>query len=100
VYGKEQAYSKISRQRELAAIGQTLQLKQLALTFVPSFNDRDSDVYLNKVNQGSMNTFLVYRRSNIIANYVNLQPSRENLAMMLKIIDQRENQFFYMPGAQ
>ena len=63
VYGNETAYNKSSREKELAKIGNELMLKKVALTFVPSFSDTESEIDLNKINQTTENTFIIYKRS-------------------------------------
>lgn len=84
IYGNEMHYSKSEREHELAALGRELNLSKVALTFVPSFSDRESEVDLNRINPEAENTFLIYKRSRVIDKYVNLKPDRENFDLIAK----------------
>src|SRR5690606_30978182 len=56
VYGNEKGYDKAKRTTELEKLGRELKLKKLALTFVPSFTDKESEIDLNKINPEIENT--------------------------------------------
>ena len=96
VYGNESGYDRSQRENELAQVGQELQLNKVALTFVPSFKDKDSDIHLNKINPETENTFILYRRSRIIDKHINLKPNEENFALIAGRLDQTINEYFYL----
>jgi protocatechuate 3,4-dioxygenase beta subunit len=93
VYGNENDFSKTKRQLELERIGQDLNINKMALTFVPSFNDLESDVYLNNINPSVANTIVIYRNSNIIAKYINLKPTAGNFNEMASFLENNKSQF-------
>jgi protocatechuate 3,4-dioxygenase beta subunit len=93
VYGNENNFSKTKRERELEKIGQDLNINKMALTYVPSFNDHETDVYLNKINPSAANTIVIYRNSNIIAKYINLKPTVENFYEMSTFLDKTKSNF-------
>lgn len=97
IYGNETAYEKSAREKELEKIGQELNLQKVALTFVPSFSDKESDVYLNRINSNVENTFLLYKRSKVFDKYINLKPTKENFELISKRLDQNVNEYFNMP---
>lgn len=94
VYGNEANYDKSNRIKELEKLGTELQLKKVALTFVPSFKDQTSEIYLNKINPNVEHTFLIYRRSNIIDKYVDLKPTPQNFKKISQRLDQTSNEYF------
>lgn len=94
VDGSEKNYSKDRRQKELEAIGNELSLKKIALTFVPSFTDTESDVNLNKINPEATNTFVIYRNCTIIDKYINLKPTEDNFRLLLKQLDTNKGDYF------
>lgn len=100
IYGNEKQYSKEKRLSDLEKLGNELQLKNIALTFVPSFSDKSSEIYLNRVNPNIENTFIVYRRSNIIGKFTNLKPTEENFAKIQQQLDQTDNEYFKLPRAK
>jgi protocatechuate 3,4-dioxygenase beta subunit len=80
--------------QELEKLGTELGLKKVALTFVPSFSDETSEVSLNKINPEVENTFLIYKRSNIIDKYINLKPNQESFKKITKQLDESTNEYF------
>ncbi|SOE20273.1 protocatechuate 3,4-dioxygenase beta subunit [Spirosomataceae bacterium TFI 002] len=100
VYGNESEYDKEKRMRELDKLGTELGLQKVALTFVPSFTNKPSEVYLNKINPSVENTFLVYRRSVIIDKYINLKPNGENFEKITRQLDLSANEYFKLSRPQ
>ena len=94
IYGNETGYNKSERERLLEKIGKELKLKKIALTYVPSFSDSESEVDANKINQETENTLLIYKRSNVIGKYINLKPEKENFKLISSILDQSINEYF------
>jgi protocatechuate 3,4-dioxygenase beta subunit len=97
VYGKEKAYNKTDRESELATLGHELKLEKVALTFVPSFSDRESEIDLNNVNAQAENTFVIYKRSRVVDKFVNLKANQENFNLLSKRLDETINEYFNLP---
>ena len=97
VYGNDNNYDKSDRQAELEKLGTELNIEKLALTFVSSFSDTQSEVNLNRINPKAENTFIIYRNRNIIGKFINLKPTEENKSIVSKILDQTRNKFFELP---
>ena len=94
VYGNEAAYSKEARQKELERIGRELNLKNIAVTFVPSLTDKPSEVNLNSINPDVANTFVVYRQRAIVAKFVGLEASAENFNLISTTLDKTKGEYF------
>ncbi len=97
VYGNEARFDKVEREKNLSKIGQELALEKVALTFVPSFTDFASEIYLNKINPAVENTFVLYKRSRIIDKFINLKPGKENFALIKDRLDKSVNEYFDLP---
>lgn len=97
VYGNERDYSKSNRQKELEQLGKELNLKNIALTFVPSFLDTQSEVDLNKINPKTENTIIIYKNRNIIGKYIDLKPTKENQNKVSDMLDKTRNEYFELP---
>ena len=97
VYGNEKNYSKEKRQEELEKLGNELNLNNIALTFVPSFSDKESEVNLNKINPNVKNTFVIYRNRAIIDKFVDLKPTKENYNLISQTLDKTKNKYFNLP---
>lgn len=94
VYGNENNYSKETRQSELEKIGKELNLKNIALTFVPSMADTESEVNLNKINQTVENTFVIYRHRTIIDKFIDLKPTADNFQKISNTLDKTKSEYF------
>jgi protocatechuate 3,4-dioxygenase, beta subunit len=94
VYGNANDYSRDKRQKELEKMGVELNLKNIALTFVPSFADTESEANLNKINPGAENTIIIYRNRTIIDKFINLKPTEENFQLLSRELDTNKGDYF------
>ena len=94
VYGNEKDYNKTKRERELEKIGQELQLKNVALTFVALLTDAESEVNLNKINPAVENTFIIYRHRTIIDKFIDLKPIASNFKIISNTLDKTKSEYF------
>ena len=94
VYGNDRNYDRDRRFRELEALGRKLQLSQVALTFVPSFTDRHSDIWKSGIDPEQSNTIIVYRNRNIIDKHTSLLPTAGNQQLLRRLLDRNNDQFF------
>jgi len=94
VYGNSDKYNKKLRQEELEKIGTELGLQKIALTFVPSFADTESEANLNKINAGVENTFIIYRHRTIVDKYINLKPTAQNFQLIETVLDRTRGNYF------
>ena len=97
VYGNEINYSKTARQAELEKTGQELHLQQIALTFVPTLMDAESEVNLNKINPQVDNTFIIYRQGTIIDKYIDLAATAESFQLISNTLDKTKSDYFDLP---
>lgn len=97
VYGNENKFDKQQRNGELENLGKELNLKKVALTFVPSFSDELSEIHLNNINPEVENTFIIYKRSNIIDKFINLKPNAENFEIISNRLNDSVNEYFDLP---
>jgi protocatechuate 3,4-dioxygenase beta subunit len=94
VYGNENGYNKETRTKELENIGVGLNLKNVALTFVPSMTDTESEVNLNKINPDVENTFIIYRHRSIMDKFIDLKPTAENFQKVSNTLDKTKGDYF------
>ncbi len=97
VYGNENEYSKEARQKELEKIGNELHLKNMALTFVPSMADIDSEVYLNKIDPEVENTLVVFKNRTIIDKFINCKATASNFKIISSTLDKTAGNYFNLP---
>lgn len=100
IYGNEEEPDRLKKIKKLERIGAELSLEKIALTFVPSFSDKPSEIYLNRINPELENTFILYRRSIIIDKFLNLKPNPENFKKISNRLDETINEYFDLPRAR
>jgi protocatechuate 3,4-dioxygenase, beta subunit len=94
VYGNEKDYHKDIREKELEKIGTELNLKNIALTFVPSMTDTESEVNLNKINSTVENTFVIYKHRTIIDKFINFKATADNYKIISSTLDKTKGEYF------
>ena len=94
VYGNDNKYNQAERKRELEQLGSELNLKNIALTFVPSFSDNESEANLNKINSTVDNTFIIYRHRSIIDKFIDLKAESENFKLISSTLDKTKGDYF------
>lgn len=97
IYGNSRQYNSALRQKQLENLGNELQLKKTALTYVPSFNDKKSDVHLNKINPDAENTFIIYRHRIIVDTFTNLAANQQNFDKINAALKRTEGMFNNLP---
>lgn len=100
IYGNEHDVQQENSVKMLEKIGKDLNLKQVALTVVPSFEDEKSEVNLMKINPEVENTFLIYKHSNIVDKFINLSPTSMNFELISRRLDETQNDYFYLKKAE
>ena len=94
VYGNENDYQKETIIGALERLGKELNIENMALTFVPSLNDKESEVYLNRINPEVENTIIIYRQRTIIDKFINLNPSEYNFNRINSALDRTQSIYF------
>ncbi len=97
VYGNEKDYNKNDREVVLNNLGTELDLKHVALTYVPSFNDSESEVNHDKINPEVENTIILYKRSKVVDKFINLEPTASSFKLIRESLDKSENEYFDIP---
>lgn len=87
VYGNARGYSAKARAQELAALGKELQIQHLALTYVPSFEDEESEASLNKLGGLKGSVFILYRQRVITDKFIDPKPTPDQIRMMVAALD-------------
>lgn len=94
VYGNDKSYTKEERLKELEQLGKDLNIKNVALTFVPTFSDTKTEANLNKINPHVENTFIIYKHRSIIDKYIDLKPTTENYILLAETLNKTKGEYF------
>ncbi|WP_333879135.1 dioxygenase family protein [Flavobacterium sp.] len=97
VYVGSRRYSKDVSEKMLQEWGQMLRLQHVALTYVPSFNDEDTEMHRNKINPSVESTIVLFKHRTIVDKWINLKPSPENFDTVIQAIVNSKGNFFDLP---
>ena len=100
VYGDDQEYSEQNRREQLVTLGKKLNIKYTALTFVPSWNDTETEAHLNQINPKVRSTLIIYKHRTIVHKLIDLSPDENNFAMIKKVLDNTQGLYFGLTGLQ
>lgn len=73
----------------LASLGRELDLRHVAVTYVPSPTDRKT-AGVNRINPRTRNTIIVYRQRRVVEKFVDFEPTVENLERLSAAVDRAE----------
>lgn len=94
VYGSEEA------EAQLANLGKELDLENVALTQVPSFDDQSSEIHLMKINPAANNTLILFRNSRIIDKFIGLSPTEAHFEQLTSRLNETADNIFYLPAIE
>jgi protocatechuate 3,4-dioxygenase, beta subunit len=98
VYGDERNYNAADRQQLLEALGKELKLQRTALTYVPSMNDQETEMHLNKIDPNVENTIIIYKHRRIVGKFVNLSPTEDHFKNIKTVIETSKGKYFGLKG--
>lgn len=82
---------------KLQDLGSSLNIKNVALTVVPSFTDKESEIYLNEIDPNVSSTIILYQRNRIMAKFYNMEPHLENFDKLINILEASKSEFLELP---
>lgn len=97
VYGNSEGYNKEQREKQLEELGTQLNVRSLALTFVPSFSDTTTKAHLNKIDPAVENTFVIFRQRTIVDKYVDLDATVDSFRLISSVLDRTKGEYFDLP---
>ncbi len=97
VYGNGKSYNRKERENQLEHLGKALNIKNTALTFVPSFSDTATEANLNKINPEAENTFIIYKHRSIVDKYINLKATQDNFRRISHSLERTRGDYFDLP---
>ncbi|MBY0432638.1 MAG: intradiol ring-cleavage dioxygenase, partial [Cyclobacteriaceae bacterium] len=97
VYANDRGFDRVARQKELEQLGRMLNIKNTALTFVPSCDDKASDMYLNRINPAVENTLVIYRHRVIIDKFINVKPTAATFEIVRERINATKSEYADLP---
>ena len=82
IYSNPQRAPKAQLEARLSAFGQQLNLRQIAVTYVPAVDDTASSAHLNRINPQTRNTFIVYSNRKVADKFVNHAFTDQNTKLL------------------
>jgi len=82
IYSNAPGLSKTQMEEKLSALGRKLDVTKVALTYVPSPDDKASYAGMNKINPRTRNTFVVYVNRRVVDKFVNFSFDEQNTKLL------------------
>lgn len=98
IYGGSKGYDFENRKKELETLGKELKLNNLALTFTPSMQDEESEIYLNNINPQVKNTFIIYHYRKIVQKFINFEATQKNFQILSNFLDKNKSPYNHLSG--
>jgi protocatechuate 3,4-dioxygenase, beta subunit len=89
IFTAESEDEKRQKISEFNNLAKQMKIRKVAITYVPDFSDRLSEVNLNKINPAAGSTILIYKNSNVIGKLVNQPPTETNFKAISALISDR-----------
>lgn len=100
IYATGPGFKKENVRKDLEKLGEELKLREVAVTFVPAFNDSDSEVDRNHINSSVRNTIIIYKNGTIIDKFIDVEPTNQNLKKLSVLMEKKQGTFFDLPRLQ
>ena len=92
IYTNPQKLSRERLEAKLFAFGQKLNLQKVAVTYVPSVDDKPTETYLNEINPATTNTFIVYNNRKVADKFTNFLLTEQNKALLKTSVERAEKE--------
>lgn len=100
VYADGNGYSKQAREQQLEKLGSSLGLRQVALTYAPSVDDRETEMDRNKINPSAESTLVLYRHRKIVGKWINLVPGNESFTLINTTLERTRSRYWNLPALE
>jgi protocatechuate 3,4-dioxygenase beta subunit len=97
IYGNDKDFNQEKIRTQLERLGTELNLQRIALTMVPSFSDRESDVNLSAIDPDLKNTIILYRNRVIIDKFYELTATQENFRLISNRLEASRSPYENLP---
>jgi len=87
IYTNPASLSREQLETKMSAFGQRLNLRKVAVTYVPSATDKATDTHLNKINPATESTFIVYLNRKVVDKFVNLEFTEQNRVLLRRAVE-------------
>jgi protocatechuate 3,4-dioxygenase beta subunit len=65
-----------------------LSIENMAITYVPSIDDKKTEMNLNKINPKTRNTIIVYNRRVVFDKYIDFIPTEKNFNSLFNSVEE------------
>jgi protocatechuate 3,4-dioxygenase beta subunit len=74
-----------------------LSIENMAITYVPSIDDKKTEMNLNKVNPKTRNTIIVYNRRMVFDKYIDFIPTEKNFNLLFNSVEEAAKSKIQLP---
>jgi protocatechuate 3,4-dioxygenase beta subunit len=86
VYTNPTGLSTKQLETKLKQFTDRLSLKHVAVTYVPSVDDKETEMNLNNINGNTSNTLIVYNKRLVFDKFINFLPTEKNFRLLFNSV--------------
>lgn len=88
VYTNPSGLSIKEMESKLEKFASSLSIVNMAITYVPSINDHESEMDLNQINPKTKNTIIVYNHRRIFDKFIDFTPTDSNFNLLFNSVEE------------
>ena len=88
IYTNPQKLGVKELERKLSKFAETLSIKNMAITYVPSINDIETEMDLNNINGKTKTTIIVYNKRMVFDKFIDFIPTEKNFNLLFNSVAQ------------
>ncbi len=73
---------------KLQKFANSLSIRNMAITYVPSIDDRKTEMNLNNINPNTKSTIIVYNSRKVFDKFIDFTPTEKNFNLLFSSIDE------------
>ena len=73
---------------KLEKFADSLSIKNMAITYVPSIDDKKTEMNLNKINPKTKSTIIVYNHRIVFDKYIDFSPTDKNFSLLINSVEE------------
>lgn len=86
IYTNPQKLGVKELERKLAKFAERLSIKNMAITYVPSINDVETEMNLNNINPKTKTTIIVYNKRMVFDKFIDFIPTDKNFNLLFNSV--------------
>jgi protocatechuate 3,4-dioxygenase beta subunit len=88
VYTNPSGLNTAEIEMKLAIFADSLSIENMAITYVPSIDDKKSEMNLNRINPKTKTTIIIYNKRTVLDKYIDFVATEKNFNLLFSSVDE------------